>query len=134
RRSRYGGSICPRDQPGGRQSGRQLSFERDFGDGEPWREIYGLLATACGYSYPVTDEMTLFQIEELTSYWAQHPPVHLLVAAYLGVDSNKNARMPPTSMGRGQQPSSDSSSLLAQLGPAFGAGEVDAGLSPVVLA
>jgi hypothetical protein len=77
--------------------------------------------------------MTLFHIEELTSYWAQHPPVHLLVAAYLGVGKNKNARMPSTSMVRGQQPSSDSSSLLAQLGPGFGAGEVDAGLSPVVL-
>jgi hypothetical protein len=77
--------------------------------------------------------MTLFQIEELTSYWAQYPPVHLLVAAYLGVGKSKSVRMPPTSMGRGQRPRSDSSSLLAQLGPGFGAGEVDAGLSPVLL-
>jgi hypothetical protein len=77
--------------------------------------------------------MTLFQIEELTAYWARHPPVHLLVAAYLGVGKNKNARMPPTSMGRRQQPTSDSSSLLAQLGPGFGAGDVNAGLSPVIL-
>jgi hypothetical protein len=77
--------------------------------------------------------MTLFQLEELTSYWAQHPPTHLLIAAYLGVGKNKNARRPPKAMGRGPRPSSDSSSLLAQLGPGFGAGEVDAGLSPVVL-
>ena len=77
--------------------------------------------------------MTLFQIEELTSYWAQHPPVHLLVAAYLGVGKNTNARMPSTSMGRRQQPTPDSGSLLAQLGPGFGAGEVNAGLSPVIL-
>jgi len=77
--------------------------------------------------------MTLFQIEELTSYWAQHPPVHLLVAAYLGVGKNTNARMPSTSMGRRQQPTSDSSLLLAQLGPGFAAGEVNAGLSPVIL-
>jgi hypothetical protein len=77
--------------------------------------------------------MTLFHIEELTSYWAKHPPVHLLVAAYLGVGKNKIAQLPPTSMGRGHQPSSDSSSLLAQLGPGFGAGDVSAGLSPVVL-
>ena len=77
--------------------------------------------------------MTLFQIEELTSYWAQHPPAHLLIAAYLGIAKNKTARVPPTSMGRGQRPSSDSSSLLAQLGPGFGAGDVNAGLSPVVL-
>jgi hypothetical protein len=77
--------------------------------------------------------MTLFQIEELTSYWAQHPPVHLLFAAYLGVGKNKNPPLPPTSMGQAQRPNSDASSLLAQLGPGFGAGDVDAGLSPVVL-
>jgi hypothetical protein len=77
--------------------------------------------------------MTLFHIEELTSYWAEHPPVHLLVAAYLGVGKNKDARLPPTSMGRGPRPSSDSSSLLAQLGPGFGGGDVNAGLAPVVL-
>jgi hypothetical protein len=33
--------------------------------------------------------MTLFQIEELTSYWAQHPPAHLLIAAYLGIAKTK---------------------------------------------
>jgi hypothetical protein len=77
--------------------------------------------------------MTLFQIEELTSYWAQHPPVHLLVAAYLGVGKRNNARLPPKSMERGQPPSSESNSLLVQLGPGFGVGDVNAGLSPVVL-
>lgn len=77
--------------------------------------------------------MTLFQIEELTSYWAQHPPLHLLVAAYLGVGKNRHPQQSPTSMGRGQRPSSEASSLLAQLGPGFGAGDVNAGLSPVVL-
>jgi hypothetical protein len=77
--------------------------------------------------------MTLFQIEELTSYWAQHPPVHLSVAAYLGVGKTKKPQMPPTSMGRGQRSNSDSSSLLAQLGPGFGAGDVNAGFSPVIL-
>jgi hypothetical protein len=77
--------------------------------------------------------MTLFQIEELTSYWAQHPPVHLLVAAYLGVGKNKYGQLPPTSMGRGPPPSLDGSSFLAQLGPGFGVGDVNAGLSPVVL-
>jgi hypothetical protein len=77
--------------------------------------------------------MTLFQIEELTSYWAQHPPVHLLIGAYLGVGRDKHAPPAPISTGRGQRPSSDSSSLLAQLGPGFGAGDVNAGLSPAVL-
>ncbi len=112
----YGGSICPRDQPGGRQCERQVGFGDDFGDGDPWREIYGLLATVCGYSYPIIDEMTLFQIEELTSYWAQHPPLHLLVAAYLGVGKNRHPQQSPTSMGRGQRPSSEANSLLGSAG------------------
>ena len=77
--------------------------------------------------------MTLFQVEELTFYWAQHPPLHLLIAAYLGVGKNKNAPLPPASMEQGPRQNSDSSSLLAQLGPGFGAGEINAGLSPVVL-
>jgi hypothetical protein len=77
--------------------------------------------------------MTLFQIEELTSYWAQHPPPHLLIAAYLGVGRNKHGRLPSMSTGRGQRMSSDSSSWLAQLGPGFCTGDVDAGLSPVIL-
>jgi hypothetical protein len=77
--------------------------------------------------------MTLFQVDELTSYWTQHPPVHLLVAAYLGVGKYSSPRLPLASMGRRKQPSSDSGSLLAQLGPGFGAGDVNAGLSPVIL-
>jgi hypothetical protein len=77
--------------------------------------------------------MTLFQVEELTSYWAQYPPLHLLVAAYLGVGKDKHPRVAPTSMGREQRPSADAGSMLAQLGPGFGAGDVHAGLSPVVL-
>ena len=28
--------------------------------------------------------MTLFDFEELTKYWAEHPPLHIMVAAYLG--------------------------------------------------
>ena len=39
-----------------------------------WGRIYGLLATTCGYSYPVIDAMTLLDVEELTQYWVNHPP------------------------------------------------------------
>jgi hypothetical protein len=77
--------------------------------------------------------MTLFQVEELTSYWVRHPPMHLLVAAYLGVGKQKQSRLPPVWTAPRQQQSSDVGSMLAQLGPGFGAGDVHAGLSPVVL-
>jgi len=77
--------------------------------------------------------MTLFQVEELTSYWAQHPPLHVLVAAYLGVGRDKRPLMPPVPTREGQRLGPDAGSMLAQLGPGFGSGNVDAGLSPVVL-
>lgn len=33
--------------------------------------------------------MTLPQVEELLDYWQDHPPVHVLVAAYLGFEPPK---------------------------------------------
>lgn len=77
--------------------------------------------------------MTLFQVEELASYWAQHPPLHLLISAYLGVGGGKHVPLRPVSAGETRRPSSDISSMLARLGPGFSAGDVHAGLSPVIL-
>lgn len=31
------------------------------------------------------DDLTLPEVEELLTYWADHPPTHILVAAYLGI-------------------------------------------------
>jgi hypothetical protein len=39
----------------------------------------------------VIDEMTVFDAEELCSYWSRHPPTHVLVAAFLGVKSDEPA-------------------------------------------
>jgi hypothetical protein len=76
--------------------------------------------------------MTLLEVDELASYWAEHPPVHLLLAAYLGVGKDKHTRTPGKSATR---PPTDAepSSVLASLGRGFAAGNVHAGLAPVVL-
>jgi hypothetical protein len=76
--------------------------------------------------------MTLFDFEELTKYWAEHPPLHILVGAYLGVGKNRRptASDPATSRGTA---GSNLEAVLAELGPGFGAGDVHAGLTPVVL-
>lgn len=40
--------------------------------------------------------MTLLDVEELSTYWTKHPPVHVLVAAYLGVGvEKKKSTLPP---------------------------------------
>jgi len=77
--------------------------------------------------------MTLFDFEELTGYWAEHPPLHILISAYLGVGKDRHTmvQMPPGSPE--PKTSSGLEVLLAELGPGFGSGDVHAGLTPVVL-
>lgn len=38
------------------------------------------------------DALTLWQVDELFEYWNQHPPVHILLGAYLGVGGQKDSR------------------------------------------
>ncbi len=77
--------------------------------------------------------MTLLQVEELASYWAEHPPLHLLFGAYLGVGKDTQKRLPQTPARRTGRAAAEPGSVLAGLGPGFGAGDVHAGLMPVVL-
>ncbi|HEV2303326.1 MAG TPA: hypothetical protein VGR91_17300 [Stellaceae bacterium] len=65
--------------------------------------------------------MTLHEVGELFTYWAAHPPVHLMVAAYLGIGRGKRAV-------EGAE-----ASLFAELGPGFVKGDVHRGLPPVIL-
>ena len=77
--------------------------------------------------------MTLFDFEELTAYWAEHPPLHILIGAYLrvGKDRHRIVQIPP---GNPEcNTGSELEGLLAELGPGFGPGDVHAGLTPVVL-
>jgi hypothetical protein len=73
--------------------------------------------------------MTLLEVEELTQYWVDHPPLHLMIAAYLGVGdrSAKRASIPQ------KRDSFDIGAALVELGPSFLKGNVHAGLGPVVL-
>jgi hypothetical protein len=77
--------------------------------------------------------MTLFDLEELMAYWVEHPPVHILVGAYLGVGKHQRRRIPSAGSGPGAAASSDLQGILAELGPGFGTGDVHAGLPGVVL-
>lgn len=64
--------------------------------GDPdWSAIYGLLASSFGWTDPDIDETTLPALEErYFPYLTDHPPVHLLVAAYLGVKPTRAAGRP----------------------------------------
>jgi hypothetical protein len=79
--------------------------------------------------------MTLHDVEELTRYWIDHPPLHLLIAAYLDVGATwrggVSGRKP--NIPRKQEPNVHVGQILAELGSGFAAGDVQAGLDPVVL-
>ncbi len=48
-----------------------------------------MLTTACGWTPDAIDQMTLPRFERLCRYWAAHPPLHVVVAAYLGVSGRE---------------------------------------------
>jgi len=80
--------------------------------------------------------MTLLDVEELTRYWIDHPPLHLMVAAYLGVGKENGRRLrsePSAAAPLGMGAKSEVGTLLAELGPSFTGGDVHAGLAPVML-
>ena len=72
--------------------------------------------------------MTLFDIEELTRYWIDHPPTHLIIAACFGTKKARRNFHIATSREQGQ-----TERLLTELGPGFTRRNVHAGLRPVVL-
>jgi hypothetical protein len=76
--------------------------------------------------------MTLLDVEELTRYWINHPPLHLIVAAYLGV--GKRSRFGSLAPAPPVKPENlDIGAVLAELGSGFAGGDVHLGLAPVVL-
>jgi hypothetical protein len=73
--------------------------------------------------------MTLPEVGELCGYWADHPPVHLMLSGVLGI----GPRGRPTRRDRPGAPSRGIEAFLAELGPGMAIGEVDAGMPPVLL-
>ena len=131
--NRLGEAAAPGSSPGAEFDNRGAACGPNQRSTDDWGYIYGLLATACGYSYAVIDEMTLFDLEELTAYWAEHPPLHILVGAYLGIGKHRRKGESSAPESQRTAANSDMAALLAELGPGFGAGDVHAGLAPVVL-
>lgn len=50
-----------------------------------WADLYALVATGCGYTWPEIDAMSLSALRDLLAYWSRHPPAHLLLANAFGV-------------------------------------------------
>jgi hypothetical protein len=57
-------------------------------------EVYGRLATDCGYLPSAIDAMTLDDVEEIFEFWKKHPPMRVLAEAYLGYKPAEEAPKP----------------------------------------
>jgi hypothetical protein len=79
--------------------------------------------------------MTLLDVEELTRYWIDHPPLHLMAAAYLGIGkgNSKRTNSRSTAVSARNGKNADVGPLLAELGLSFTGSDVHTGLAPVVL-
>lgn len=62
--------------------------------------------------------MTLLDFEELCRYWAQHPPLHLLVASFVGAKPQTRQKI--------AEPGSSTEANIA-LAPGFAAGDIHLG-------
>lgn len=70
--------------------------------------------------------MTLIDVEELCAYWAEHPPVHVMVAGLLGIGRHRGTA-------RGGQADRNLEAIVSELGPGMAVGEVGTGLPAAVL-
>ena len=69
----------------------------------------------CGYTYEQCRATPLSHYNRLCAYWSRHPPVHLMVAAYLGIKSEprrvSGPRSAPARAGDGAQPTWETESV-----------------------
>ena len=75
--------------------------------------------------------MTLLDFEELTAYWVEHPPVHILAAAYFGLGSKSMSGHRASDVARKTNPDFDA--IVAGLGPGFSSRDVHAELGTAEL-
>lgn len=51
-----------------------------------WGEIYAHVCACTGWTWEyIAEHLDLPRLDSLNRYWAQHPPVHMLVAQYMGI-------------------------------------------------
>jgi hypothetical protein len=60
--------------------------------------VFGRLITSTGWTWEyVRDEFDLTGLRRMYRYWSEHPPVHELVAGYMGIGTPKKSKSKTTS-------------------------------------
>lgn len=61
-----------------------------------WGRIYASLMAEFHYTpSQIDEEMTLPLLKELDDYWAEYPPVHMLIPSYMGYKPKNKAKVKP---------------------------------------
>lgn len=68
---------------GSRRGKRPAPAGDDGGGGWDWGAIYAAVATATGWRFGDIDVLSLDDLADLWTYWADHPPAHVSLAAVL---------------------------------------------------
>lgn len=56
-----------------------------------WGELYAHLIACTGLPWDtIGEQFDLPRLEAMNAYWRTHPPLHLMVAAYLGIGNSKD--------------------------------------------
>ena len=52
--------------------------------------IFAHVAASTGWTLDAVGAMTISDLDDMEAYWRRHPPVHLLVAGYLGIGGEED--------------------------------------------
>jgi len=59
-----------------------------------WPFVFGHVSTATGWTMHEIEQLTLWELNDLMTYWNDYPPTHVLVAAYLmGGNKARSSRL-----------------------------------------
>lgn len=78
-----------------------------------------MIITATGWTRATVDEMTMADYHELLAYWADHPPLHILAAAYFGIKP-KTRSLAPSGAGPTVAPAGEDLTDLLRYGHPVG--------------
>jgi len=57
-----------------------------------WGELYSHVIACTGWTWDyIAEDLDLPRLESLRRYWAQLPPIHMMIAAYFGISPQKQA-------------------------------------------
>ena len=76
-----------------RSKGSKIGGSSGVEEDDYWGKLYAHLCTCFGWTWEYIDEcMTFERLESCDRYWKEHPPIHIIVADYMGYEKPKTVK------------------------------------------